>query len=952
MADDVTLTVHVRDLSGPGFNSVNRNINQLQRQASQMGASLRIVGGQLGGLSNAAANAGSSLGGGMGLKGQLIGVAAALGTTLLPAIGAAAPMLLGFGAAGGAAALAMDDLKKEAKKLKPEFEALQKAASKAVMPGVKRAMDDVRGAMKGLEPVVKVGGEAFGGFVERAADFANSPAFKSSLLKNVEMGSGFFKDFTDSLLGFTQAFFDFGTKSQPTLDSFQRLFGGLLDTGLPGMFKGLERGVQGSSLVLDGLAYMLNDKLLPAFGRFAGEVARVSGPYLKEFFSVIGGTGAGAMDALAGALRLAEPLIRDAAYGLRTIRDVAALVGPTVKDTALAIIGAFAPVGSEVDKAAGPFQRLNQWVKENKIGIMEASRVFGSAVLDMVGAAVESAPTIIEAFRFVSVGVLTAIDGMVSGLARAFGDVPVIGDKLKAANEDFDRFKGAFLSGLDTAESKSRDFAAEVGPRLAAGKLKLNISNWQQQIAEAKRQMKSVPPEKRAALKAHIADLQAKVRQAKGDLASVRSKTVTLTTRYVVVGGQARQSGAQGSQLKYATGGRVRGYAAGGELQHFPAGGYVDGPGSGMSDSILATFGSGAMARVSNTEYVVQSSAVQKYGVAFLDALNSGRLKVAALARGGAVGRAARGARDEIRGATSGDTERSLLRLMDAISKGHFKMATALKQVNSVLEKAKDKLSDLKTAASQLRDSVKSGILSSTNITRAAGAGEGRVTVQGVMGGLIEGRDKAKSFAGALATLKKKGLSKDLLAQIAESGIEGGGLETAEALMRASKSEIKSMNSLQAQTSGYATKAGKTAADAMYATQIKAQEKLVKALDRVADALKNTKKKAVGGAAGGLTVVGEEGPELLRLPFGSTVYPAGQSRRMAWESMLNMPRPARHAAARAAASSARDSGWDGRPLVIPISLGGAQLGTVLVDVVRKEVRVRGGNVQATLGQGS
>jgi hypothetical protein len=46
MADDVTITVHVRDLTGPGFNSVNRNLNQLQRQAGQMGASLRVVGGQ------------------------------------------------------------------------------------------------------------------------------------------------------------------------------------------------------------------------------------------------------------------------------------------------------------------------------------------------------------------------------------------------------------------------------------------------------------------------------------------------------------------------------------------------------------------------------------------------------------------------------------------------------------------------------------------------------------------------------------------------------------------------------------------------------------------------------------------------------------------------------------------------------------------------------------------
>jgi hypothetical protein len=36
-----------------------------------------------------------------------------------------------------------------------------------------------------------------------------------------------------------------------------------------------------------------------------------------------------------------------------------------------------------------------------------------------------------------------------------------------------------------------------------------------------------------------------------------------------------------------------------------------------------------------------------------------------------------------------------------------------------------------------------------------------------------------------------------------------------------------------------------------------------------------------GGAAGGMAVVGEAGPELVKLPFGSTVYPTGQSKTMA-----------------------------------------------------------------------
>lgn len=54
-------------------------------------------------------------------------------------------------------------------------------------------------------------------------------------------------------------------------------------------------------------------------------------------------------------------------------------------------------------------------------------------------------------------------------------------------------------------------------------------------------------------------------------------------------------------------------------------GGFIFGPGTSMSDSIPAM--------LSNGEYVIRASAVKKYGVAFLDAVNNGNLK--AMAMGG-----------------------------------------------------------------------------------------------------------------------------------------------------------------------------------------------------------------------------------------------------------------------------------------------------------------------------
>jgi TP901 family phage tail tape measure protein len=57
-------------------------------------------------------------------------------------------------------------------------------------------------------------------------------------------------------------------------------------------------------------------------------------------------------------------------------------------------------------------------------------------------------------------------------------------------------------------------------------------------------------------------------------------------------------------------------------------GGLIKGPGTGRSDSILAGFSYGGLPQlaVSNGEYIVQSSAVQRYGVGFMNAVNNKQL--------------------------------------------------------------------------------------------------------------------------------------------------------------------------------------------------------------------------------------------------------------------------------------------------------------------------------------
>jgi hypothetical protein len=85
---------------------------------------------------------------------------------------------------------------------------------------------------------------------------------------------------------------------------------------------------------------------------------------------------------------------------------------------------------------------------------------------------------------------------------------------------------------------------------------------------------------------------------------------------------------------------------------------------------------------------------------------------------------------------------------------------------------------------------------------------------------------------------------------------------------------------------------------------------------------------ASGGARGGMTWVGEQGPELVRLPYGSTVHPAGTSREMA----------------RAGASSSAGGFGPARPLEV---FGGG-LGDMVMSWLRNEIGRQGGTL-AVLG---
>jgi hypothetical protein len=471
-------------------------------------------------------------------------------------------------------------------------------------------------------------------------------------------------------------------------------------------------------------------------------------------------------------------------------------------------------------------------------------------------------------------------------------------------------------------------------------------------------------------------------------VSTLTGKTITITTVHKnilqnIVQGPA-QSAADAIQQQAD---RLRGGSSGGMAGSLPrkkfasggsvSGSVLEGPGTSTSDSLIA--------RLSRGEFVMRAAAVRRYGANFMRMVNHGTLRLPGFASGGsadarktlagsmsisAFGRlggatvnnfekglakpdsmsalvaSINSTLDLIKKAFSGNTEKNLVAKMNAAGKSLITYEKKLIAVNSKLDKAKDSLTNLQQSANSLRDSVKSGIINEASVTRAA-SGDKNVTILDVMASMRQNRDKATAFSSALARLKENGVSGEIIRQIAEAGISGGGLETAGALLGASASEIASLNQMQAQIGSAAKSAGATAADAMYGAGIKAAQGLVNGLlsqkagiEKSMMAIAKSMEKAIKAA------LGIKSPSRVMQEVGhytaegfAVGLEKNRSVDTAWTSMINV------------APSVTPSGTSGGggTYVIPIYIGNRMLDEIILDSNRRTVRTRGGNVQAVFG---
>lgn len=462
----------------------------------------------------------------------------------------------------------------------------------------------------------------------------------------------------------------------------------------------------------------------------------------------------------------------------------------------------------------------------------------------------------------------TALNDLAAKTDEAAAQARQSGASWSTVNGIYAKGRAALIRSAD-AMGLNRDEAKALADQILrtpdkTAKLKGNLEDLEGKLATAKAKLKSVPDSRQAKVRAEISDLQRKIGQAKYALSTLHDKSVTVTTRYVVVGDSsaARRAGSHGSQLKYANGGLVG----------FPGGGMVTGPGTGTSDSILA--------RVSNGEFVVRARSVAKYGARFLAAINEGRLGMAATVGGagggmaGAGAEAGRGLSAGLRASAAGvdgaarvmaaavtsgvraeleiaSPSKKMKALMKDVGKGLILgmtgekakiSATAKDLVKDIwaawkgvktnkdsqlvamvnrdtkklqsLATARDKVASKIAAANKYRSDLYRGAQQAAGLS-SLGLQDEEVSASSIQSGLSQKLNKINQFTRYVAGLAKKGLNKNLIKQVLDMGPDQG-YPYASALAGMSSSALKAVSSTQSKLDKAAANLGGLGADVMY----------------------------------------------------------------------------------------------------------------------------------------
>ncbi|RAO85891.1 tape measure protein [Listeria monocytogenes] len=190
-------------------------------------------------------------------------------------------------------------------------------------------------------------------------------------------------------------------------------------------------------------------------------------------------------------------------------------------------------------------------------------------------------------------------------------------------------------------------------------------------------------------------------------------------------------------------------------------------------------------------------------------------------------------------------------------SVGQLKQAKALNSIEGYIAQQTNKLAatakkrdkvvaQLKAANTKMADLTKQSKEYATSITEKMQSYGSISNVdpenpQSIQQEMQKRLKEIKAFQANVEKLRKKGVSKDIISDILESGVENGS-SYAQALAKSDAKTIKAINSTQNQINSASKSMGNTAANAMYSAGINAAKGLINGLNSQKKQLENTAK--------------------------------------------------------------------------------------------------------------
>lgn len=319
--------------------------------------------------------------------------------------------------------------------------------------------------------------------------------------------------------------------------------------------------------------------MLPVIERARQQLIRLAKDFAPHFKTALIEAGPAVQTFMDYIIKGFERLGKTAAGPLESgFRTLLAALGPMLEDTLAGMGDSLAALGRTVGDHATEIAMAINGIIGLITTCIDIINFFANVWVTGIHSAGTAIGWLLGVVAMMVDGVLAGFEKILGAADFAFGWVPGVGSKFKDAQRAVHTFRETATDDLRALGQRISDTGKNLDRMNRIRRLEVDIKSWSSKLATAKAQLHSVPKSKQAAVRANIADLQAKVRQAKVELAMLHDKVVNVTVRNLYDSSLNRH--ANGGVVGRAASGGVRSNMTlvgeqGPEIINTPAGSHI-----------------------------------------------------------------------------------------------------------------------------------------------------------------------------------------------------------------------------------------------------------------------------------------------------------------------------------------------------------------------------------------